>query len=58
MILIFHVPPLARGQELCDIDSLIYTLYSPEKFRRTRTSNNLFYIILDSELSISRIRAL
>ena len=48
MILIFHVPPLARGQELCDIDSLIYTLYSPEKFRRTRTSNNWFYIILDS----------
>ena len=31
MILIFHVPPLARGEGLCDIDTEVF---SPEKFRK------------------------
>jgi len=36
MMLTFHVPPLARGQGLCDIDSLYHKLYSQEKLENSQ----------------------
>ena len=40
MIYIFDVPPLARGEGLCDIDTEVF---SPEKFRKMSKNGNSWH---------------
>ena len=51
-ILTFHVPSLAKGQGLCDIDSLYTITYSQEKYKKLNGPKDQNYTVCDTALHL------